>query len=188
MVPVYKFAIRKDLADVTEFSFLPSRGSERASGYDVRAAFEDRKSITVQPGEYVKIPLGLRAFCPEGWWYEVRPRSSSFAKKNLHALYGVVDEDYEGQLIFVAQYLPEFEFETELDIVEPYYEVAGRTEAKTTLNGPNLTINFGDAVAQILPVKRVEMNVQSTSNEELDELYASRNGARGTGGFGSTGK
>src|SRR5271157_2299003 len=113
-IPVYKFAIREGLAR-NEISFLPTRGTPKSTGWDVRAALNIwEKEIYIRPGEYVKIPLGFRAFCPEGWWFELRPRSSSFGKKNLHALYGVIDEDYEGQLLFAAQYLPELTFETDI--------------------------------------------------------------------------
>ena len=73
--------------------FLPTKAvnDPSATGWDVRACFEDKKSITIKPFEYIKIPLGFRGFCPEGYWYELRPRSSTHAKKHLNSLYGVID-------------------------------------------------------------------------------------------------
>src|SRR5579885_2228440 len=97
--PTFKFALKEGLSD----QYLPSKGSERATGWDVRST----ESLIIQSREYVKIQLGFRIFSPSGWWLELRPRSSTFAKKNLHALYGVIDEDYEGQAIFACQYLPD---------------------------------------------------------------------------------
>jgi dUTPase len=93
---------------------------------------------------------------------ELRPRSSSFAKKNLHALYGVIDEDYEGQCVFAAQYLPE----------------------KST---DYLVIQEGEAIGQIIPVRREEMIVERVTNEEYEKLCKGRQATRGSGGFGSTG-
>lgn len=157
-LPKFKFAIKEGLSDI----YLPSKGSERATGWDVRST--DR--LIIYSGEYVKIPLGFRMFAPPGWWAELRPRSSSFAKKHLHALYGVIDEDYEGQLIFACQYLP---------------PVLGNLPE-------TLEIMEGDAIGQIIPVRRQEMLVERVSNEEYEKLCQERNTSRGAGGFGSTSK
>jgi dUTP pyrophosphatase len=153
-LPTFKFAIKEGLSDI----YLPTRGSERASGWDVRST--DR--LLIRAGEFVKISLGFRLFCPPGWWMELRPRSSSFAKKNLHALYGVIDEDYEGQLVFACQYIPDKQIIAPLEIQE------------------------GEAIGQIIPVRRQEMIVEKVSNEEYEKLCKERNASRGAGGFGST--
>lgn len=155
-LPTFKFAIKEGLSDI----YLPSKGSSRASGWDVRSTDQ----LIIRAGEYAKIPLGFRLLCPPGWWMELRPRSSSFAKKSLHALYGVIDEDYEGQLVFACQYLPEKS------------EVPGY-----------IVIQEGEAVGQIIPVKRQEMIVEKISNEEYEKFCKERNASRGSGGFGSTG-
>jgi len=156
-IPTFIFAIKEGLSDI----YLPTRGTERSSGWDVRCT----EQMLIKAGEYAKIPLGFRMFCPPGWWMELRPRSSSFAKKNLHALYGVIDEDYEGQLVFACQYLPE----------------------KSGVPG-YIVIQEEEAVGQIIPVKRQEMIVGKVSNEEYEKLCKERNTSRGSGGFGSTGR
>ena len=51
---------------------------------------------------------------------------------------------------------------------------------------PFIIIDFGEALGQIIPVKRKEMIVESISNEEYNELCKQRNAERGIGGFGST--
>jgi dUTPase len=163
-LPVFKFAIREDLKDCG-IDFLPTRAEPFATGWDVKAAIKE-KSITLYNGDYVKIPLGFRAFCPDGWWLELKPRSSTFAKKYLHCLYGTIDTTFEGPLLLCAQYLP------------PYNHVEG--------NYPSLTIEFGEALGQIIPVERKEMKVEEVTNEEYDALCKSRNAQRGAGGFGST--
>lgn len=171
-IPVFKFALREDLKD--DDRFLPTKGEPKATGWDVRIALtNDQKELVIKPHEYVKIPLGFRAFCPEGWWFELRPRSSSFAKKNLQALYGVVDETYEGELIFAAQYA----------LSTATVQNLGKSKENMTLN---LRLNHGDAIGQIIPVKRQEMIVEKISNSDYDLMCKARASIRGAGGFGST--
>lgn len=163
MKPVFKFALRQDLVNNKEF--LPTKAEPSATGWDVRCAEQD--GISLKPGQYFKIRLGFRAFVPEGWWYQLHPRSSSVLKKNMHALIGIIDEHYPNELIFAGQYLPYVDKNLDKDY--------------------GLVINFGEAIGQIIPVKRVEMDQEETTNEEMDRLLASRESMR-TGGFGSTDK
>lgn len=159
-IPIYRFAMRRELASQTQYH--PKRGSERATAWDVTAA--PAKPIVLRAGQYAKIPLGFRVFPPEGWWLELRPRSSTFAKKQLHCLYGVIDEDYEGECLFACQYIPDI-----------------------SALGQDITIASGDVIGQIIPVRRQEMKVEMVTNEEYDKFCKERNTARGAGGFGSTG-
>lgn len=159
-VPTFKFALREDL--VAEKRFLPTRGEPLSTGWDVRAAQEDRMPIVLRPGKYFKIPLGFRAYCPSGWWYELNPRSSSFVKKSIHSLIGIIDETYSLPLVWAGQYLPD-----------------------VSSLGNDLVINFGDAIGQIIPIRRQEMSVKEINNQEYDALCKKRNAVR-TGGFGST--
>ncbi len=177
-IPTFKFALREDLKN--EKQFLPTRGEPKATGWDVAAAPEDKKDIIIRPGEWVKIPLGFRAFIPEGWWLELRPRSSTYSKKNVHTLYGVVDQNYEGMMFFCGQYIPDgFIDEVSIDTYENHSEISCRSK--------NLKISFGEKIGQLVPVERKEMIVEEASNEEYDELCKIRGGKRGAGGFGSTG-
>ena len=180
-IPVYKFALRQDLAN--DLRFLPTKADPLATGWDVRSA----DIVTITPYQHARIHLGFRGFCPEGWWYELRPRSSTFAKKKLHSLYGTIDETYEGELIFACQYIPN-------SVANPaylkqkvrYYTFGGSLYYEE--GDHELKIEFGDAIGQIVPVKRQEMIAESISNEEFDRLCQERKGARGAGGFGSTGR
>ncbi len=172
--PVYRFALREDLKD--DKRFLPTRGEPTASGWDVRAA----TAVTLKPLEQAKISLGFRGFCPPGWWYELRPRSSSYAKKNLHALYGVIDETYEGELVFACQYIPSF-MHMPMGLVE-------EEDVRRYMNSNILSIQVGDAIGQIIPIRREEMTVQEVTNEDYELLCKQRDAIRGAGGFGSTGK
>ncbi len=158
MVPEYKFALREDL--INEKIFIPTKAEPSATGFDVRAAMFDKHKLILAPGDYFKIPLGFRAFPPDGWWFYLHPRSSSFAKKNMHNLVGIIDEHYSYEVLFAGQFLP--------------------------TGDNNLEINFGEAIGQIIPVKRVDMVVKEINNQEYDDLCKRRLAVR-NGGFGSTG-
>jgi deoxyuridine 5'-triphosphate nucleotidohydrolase len=160
-IPIFRFAMRRELSGQPQY--FPKRGTERASGWDVCAA--PPKAITLRAGQYAKIPLGFKVFPPDGWWLELRPRSSTFAKKQLHCLYGVIDEDYEGECLFACQYIPDI-----------------------SSLGNDITIASGEAIGQLIPVQRREMKVEMVTNEEYEKLCKERNTSRGQGGFGSTGR
>jgi dUTP pyrophosphatase len=159
-IPTFQFALTGDLPDL----YLPTKGTPNATGWDVRSA----EDLIIYEAEYAKIRLGFRMFSPPGWWMEIRPRSSSFAKKSLHALYGVIDEDYEGEMVFACQFLPK-----NINARFGMYE--------------KIEIKAGEAIGQIIPVRRQEMKVERISNEEYEALCKERNHSRGSGGFGSTG-
>lgn len=185
--PIYKFCLREDLKN--DKQFLPTKGEPLSTGYDVRAAFKDKGSITLKPFEKAQIPLGFRAFCPPGYWYRLAPRSSSFWKKHLNCLYGTIDETYENELVLAVQYLPPLNLDQKdsLSFEEHGYTYKKIDEIKWDSSfNQTLTINFGDAVGQIIPFKRQEMVVEEVSEDQYNNLCQQRNGQRGTGGFGST--
>jgi dUTPase len=173
-VPEFKFCVADGLDD----SFLPTRGKDTDSGYDVRAAADVIFDI---PTGKALIPLGIRAFIPAGWWLDLRPRSSTFAKLNLHCLYGVIDEGYEnGIMLAVSWQPPHIEFKSAIDFVN----FSGLDFDRPDL----LTIAKGDRLGQLIPVKRQEMKVTGVSAEEFDRLCKERGGERGTSGFGGSGQ
>jgi len=178
MRPTFKFALREDLKN--DKRFLPTKAEPMATGWDVSAAIKTQ--YVINPGQWVKIPLGFRMFAPYGWWMELRPRSSTTAKKKMHALYGVLDQDFFGEVIFTAQYIPEEIFNLEYS----FYEDDKKNEAYSYAE--KLTIDPGDRIGQIIPVRRQEMIVEEVSNEEYSALAKARGGVRGEGGHGSTGK
>ena len=167
--PTFKFALTDELIKNCQEKynpkdFAPCRSDPEATGWDVRCAALD--GIPLKPESYLKIPLGFRVFSPPGWWLKLVPRSSTMTKRYIHALYGTIDETYEGQVFFCGQYLPDAD-----KILTPHYD----------------TLEFGDRIGQLIPVRRVEMNVEVISNEEFNTLTEERNTTRKSGGFGSTG-
>lgn len=162
--PIFKFAVQEGLDE----SFLPTKSEPNATGWDVRCAEKD--GVTLQPYERKLINLGFRMYAPKGYWLELRPRSSTFAKKGLHCLYGVIDEHYPNALMLAVQFIPQ----------RNYLYSGAVTEISST------HIPFGEKIAQVIPIKRREMVVEEISNEQIDDLYKQRNSVR-VGGFGSTG-
>lgn len=144
--------------------FLPKKANDKDTGYDVKAAVLNTDGepylLEIKPGEKVLIPTGLKAFIPDGWWLQINPRSSTFTKLGLTALVGVIDEGYENEI-----------------------KLAVRND-----NDHSVTINFGDRVGQLIPIRREVMDAEFVSSERFAELCAGRKNTRGTGGFGSSGK
>ena len=79
-------------------SFMPTYGTDLASGADVRAFIE--QDITVLPGESVLVPTGIHFAIPEGYEIQVRPRSGLALKHQITILNspGTIDADYRGEL------------------------------------------------------------------------------------------
>ena len=168
--PKFLFALTPELEslgwgnlDFSPDDFLPTRAEPFATGWDVRCA--EPKGFDLKPFYYYKIPLGFKAIPEKGWWAELNTRSSLFAKRHIHALYGKVDEMYSEQWFFACQFIPGEEILT---------------------NGNHNRIEFGDRVGQIIPVKRQEMIVQRVSNFEFESILGFTNRKRS--GFGSTGE
>lgn len=132
------------------------------------------------PFEHKAIRLGIRMFAPAGWWLELRPRSSSHAKKHLHCLYGVIDEGYENEILFSCQYIP-----PPLSTTHEYCDGCHRNIVGINWD-KKLKLDYGEKIGQVVPVRRQDMQVEVISLEEFDKLREERKGARGEGGFGST--
>src|SRR5262245_18557227 len=79
-------------------SFLPTYGSDLASGADVRAYIE--QDIFLEPGATILVPTGLYFAIPEGYEIQVRPRSGLALKHGITILNtpGTIDADYRGEL------------------------------------------------------------------------------------------
>lgn len=168
VVPEFKFTFTSKLLEFCKKTgkdpneWLPTKSHDLDTGWDVRCAAYSQ--ITLANGWYTKVPLGFRVLSPYGWWLKLVPRSSTFIKKNIHALYGVIDETYENEVAFCGQFI---------------YDI------KTKDFGVS-SISFGERIGQLIPVRREEMIVKRVSSDEFDQLCAIREAGRG-GGFGSTG-
>ncbi|HSX04369.1 MAG TPA: dUTP diphosphatase [Rhabdochlamydiaceae bacterium] len=86
------------LLTIKDPSFLPTYGSELASGADVRAYIE--QDLILEPGATLLIPTGIHFAIPEGYEIQVRPRSGLALKHGITILNtpGTIDADYRGEL------------------------------------------------------------------------------------------
>ena len=147
-----------------EDSQLPTRGSEKAAGYDLRASLTgttdlndstciDGDNIKIAPHCTVKVGTGLAAELPDGYFGAIFARSGLATKQGLRPAnaVGVVDSDYRGELIVALHN------DTDKEQV----------------------IQAGERIAQL-----VIMPYLSATFTEVEELDTTK---RGEGGFGSTG-
>lgn len=75
-----------------DVELLPSRGTEHAAGYDLKAA----ETITIMPNEIKLIPAGVKAYMQPTEVLFLFDRSSNPKKKGLVLInsVGVIDSDY----------------------------------------------------------------------------------------------
>lgn len=79
-------------------AILPTYGSDGAAGADLYACLDE--TVTIEPGETVKIPTGLAMEIPENYAGLIYARSSLGTKRGLAPAnkVGVVDSDYRGEV------------------------------------------------------------------------------------------
>jgi dUTP pyrophosphatase len=78
--------------------FTPRYETAGASGLDVQAAISD--PVVVAPGEIVLIPTGFGVALPEGYEFQVRPRSGLAVRHGIGIPNspGTIDADYRGEI------------------------------------------------------------------------------------------
>ncbi|MBL4809852.1 MAG: dUTP diphosphatase [Phycisphaerales bacterium] len=85
---------------------IPQYQTQLAAGLDLAACLprhDTPETVTVNPGDIVKIPLGFAVAIPPGYEGQIRPRSGLATKQGLTIpnAPGTVDADYRGEM-FVA--------------------------------------------------------------------------------------
>ena len=153
-------SVKIKFAKVKEGAIVPSRGSEKAAGYDLYACLDQRDDefkncvqIEIPPNQTVKVGTGLSIQPPEGYFGAIFARSGLATKQGLRPsnCVGVCDEDYRGEYI-VALYNDSDQYRY---------------------------ISHGDRIAQLVFLPYLDGEF---IEESLDETE------RGSGGFGSTGQ
>ena len=143
-------------------SIIPSKGSERAAGYDL-FSYED---IEIAPMGKAMIHTGISVQLPKNSYGRVAPRSGLAWKKFIDVGAGVIDEDYrgEGKIFF---------------ILYSFYLVC---VILFNFSNESTFFNKGDRIAQLIVEKIVPTKVVSV--EECEKLCDT---TRGSNGFGSSG-
>ena len=77
----------------------PTKGSEKAAGYDLYANIDNSGHITINPGETVIIGTGLSFELPDNTFAAIFARSGLSTKSGLAPAnkVGVCDSDYRGE-------------------------------------------------------------------------------------------
>jgi len=136
----------------------PCRANPSDAGVDlyVPNTFE---SITLQHGESILIPSGIKVEVPFGYAFILYNKSGIAVKKSLHAGAAVVDAGYSGEI--------------HINLVN-------------NGNAPQ-DINPGDKIIQgiLIPILLPEL-IEVPEEELYRDIHVA--GSRGAGGFGSTGK
>lgn len=92
MKDVFANLSEKEIEELYGDIKLPKRATTGSAGYDFYTPF----SFTLQPGETIKIPTGIRAKMDENWVLKLYPRSGLGFKfrLQLNNTVGIIDSDY----------------------------------------------------------------------------------------------
>ncbi|GEP10773.1 dUTP diphosphatase [Methylobacterium gnaphalii] len=159
-----RIAVRVLDSRVTEWGF-PRRGSAHSAGLDLFACL-DAPLVLEPQAPAVLIPSGISVMIRDPEWCGfVLPRSGLGHRDGLVLGNGtgVIDADYEGPLLISAW---------------------NRNPAAASSQPPaSIVIEPGDRIAQLVLVR-----VAQPEFEIVDEIGSGNEGARGSGGFGSSGR
>jgi dUTP pyrophosphatase len=137
---------------------------ERADG-DMCFDIFSVEDVLVNTGSVAKIKTGIKIEPPEGFHFSIRPRSGLAAKHGIHILGGQIDSSYRGEIIVLVTKL-----------------TYGIEKTKDGYCPTGYKVNKGDKIAQIKFEKDYNLQPMEVKEEELSDS------ARGSDGFGSTGK
>lgn len=114
---------------------LPKYETPGSSGMDIRAFL--KSPVILKPGERLAIPTGLYFDIPDGFEFQVRPRSGLALKYGITVLNtpGTIDSDFCGELKVILINHGETDF----------------------------TINSGERIAQIVASKVERVTLEETS-------------------------
>lgn len=96
-----KTGVQVKFAKMHQDAKIPTKGSEKAAGYDLYAVLRDADRILIPPHKTVKIGTGLSITPPDGYFGAIFARSGMATKHGLRPsnCVGVCDEDYTGEYI-----------------------------------------------------------------------------------------
>jgi dUTP pyrophosphatase len=75
-------------------AILPTRSHDNDAGWDLYVC----QDTIIQPGKWEDIACGIAIEPPTGVWFRIVGRSSTFRKRRLLVLEGIIDEGFRGEL------------------------------------------------------------------------------------------
>lgn len=140
----------------------PAQMTAGAAGFDLAAALDD-EVVTLPPGGRARVPTGLALAIPPGYEGQVRPRSGWAARAGVTVLNapGTIDADYRGELQVLL----------------------------VNLGQESVEIRHGDRIAQLVIAPVVQPSFECVFGfDDASSEPEDGGSARGSGGFGSTGR
>ena len=153
---------------------LPTYANEGDAGLDIYSP----KEYTINPGETIIIPTGIKVAIPKGYAILIQPRSGQSAKTKLRIANtpGLIDSGYRDEIgVIVENIEPPFKD------LEYHFDDNGKPIIDSILHGQAYTIAKGQRFAQMRLVQ-----VPTASFVQVDSV-ANLGEDRG-GGFGHTGE
>lgn len=158
----------------TEDAKEPSYARIGDAGMDIYA----KEEYTLEPGQSIIVPTGIKMAIPEGYAILIQPRSGLSAKTKLRIANtpGLIDSGYRDEIgVIIENIEPPFKD------IEYEFDNNGEIHIKSILHGNAYTISEGDRIAQMRLVKVPQAHlVEVPSVENI--------GVNRQGGFGHTGK
>lgn len=145
---------------------IPTRSTDGASGYDVKALSEGQiveNGANEDTYYFIEYRTGLALEIPEGYEAQIRPRSSiSKTALMLCNSPATIDSDYRGEIIV-------------------RFRIDPMIFRRSIEQGKNPAIyHKGDRICQLI--------FQKVEHPKIEEVTTLSDTRRGSGGFGSTGK
>ncbi|MFH1428217.1 MAG: dUTP diphosphatase [Candidatus Margulisiibacteriota bacterium] len=175
--PMLNVKIKRLFDDVP----LPRYMTEHAAGMDIFAAVPS--DMTINPGERALVPTGLYVEIPEGYEAQIRPRSGLALKKGvtLGNAPGTIDADYRGEVGIIMINHGD----------EPFVIKRGDRIAQMVV-APVTRVQWDDIDADVVH-ENINDNAETRFNASHKDVITPvkiklSDTARGSGGFGHTGK
>ena len=160
--------------EIAEGTTYPTYAKTGDAGVDLYS----NKEYTINPGETVIIPTGIKVAIPEGYALLIQPRSGQSAKTKLRIANtpGLIDSGYRDEIgVIVENIEPPFKD------IDYEFDNNGEIHIKSILHGQAYTIGEGDRFAQMRLVKVPQAHfIPVASVENI--------GVNRGGGFGHTGQ
>lgn len=138
---------------VSDPQFEPTKAYPSDAGYDLFVS----EPVTVQPGQFLDVPLGIiRVLLPIGTWARLVGRSSTLRSRGLLVAEGVIDGGYTGPL-FAGVF---------------------------NLTNTAVSLAVGDRIAQLILCPTIDVPVAQTAEHDIPQTDRGTRGFGSSGGHG----
>ena len=162
-----------------ENAVMPTYAHDTDAAMDIYCC----EDITINPGETVIVPTGIKTAIPKGYALLIQPRSGQSAKTKLRITNtpGLIDSGYRDEIGVIIENIEQ----PVQDIDYHFYEGDLTTKPQiiidSILHGKSYTLEKGQRIAQMRLVEAPTVSWMKVEN--IGEIEGDRGG-----GFGSSGK